>query len=139
MSHGGLFGFPKGAVSVLGELLSANFNATGDQAIPINPVIAQYAIGGFLISNPSVSLTTAVGGFWSGPGQTGVNIVLATQVYTVLTSPTSLLRITTASATFTAAAIATVLQAGQLFLSLATPQGAPATADIQVIGFDMTR
>lgn len=138
MSHGGIIGLPKGSISTLGEMLSANFDATGDQAIPINPAIAQWAIGGILISNPSASLTTAVGGFWSGPGQTGVNLVLATQTYLTLTGPGTLLRLVAGSG-LTAAALATVLQVQQIFLSLTTPQGAPATADIQVVGFDMTR
>lgn len=109
---------------VLGQLLGANFNTTGDQAIALwcKAGIVTHVI----VTNPSLSLTTAVGGFYTGAGKTGTIVVPATQVYSVLTAAGLALVIPVA--------IAVRITTGQLFLALTVAQGAPATGDVYVCG-----
>jgi hypothetical protein len=117
-----------------GWLESANFNVTTDQAIPISVPGYTYMVDSIVISNPSVSLTTAAGGFYSAASKAGVAIVANTQVYTSLTSNTA--------STTGNAMLATLATAGNttaflqslntIYLSLTTGQGSAATADVRV-------
>lgn len=117
-----------------GELLGANFNSTADQAIVIASPTANYQLNAITVNNPSIALTTAVGGIYSGAGKTGTQIVAATQAYSGLTtnSPNTSgngvdLSLATGSYNATAWNLAT------MYFSLSTPQGAAAIADIRVV------
>lgn len=111
---------------VLGVLKSANMNSTADQAILINS--SNYIIRKIIVTNPSTSLTTAVGGFYAATGKTTA-IVANTQIYTALTGSTKFLDCTLAAILGTDRRTETTL-----YLSLTTPQGGAATADIYIIG-----
>jgi hypothetical protein len=130
---GGGFILPAGFSRILGSLRGANFNVTTDQAIAILPSVTKFAVTGIFITNASLSLTLAVGGFYPSAAKAGVPLVAATQLYSALTSATVLL-----PATLAAAALATAYAQSQLFFSLTTAQGAAATADIYVAGLDLT-
>lgn len=122
-----------------GTLLGANFNVTTDQAIPISVPSALWAIDQISISNPSISLTTAQGGFYSGASKTGVTVVANTQAYSTLTTnaanttgnymqPT----LSTAGNTTAFQGYAQTSQIKTLYLALTTAQGAAATADVRI-------
>lgn len=117
-----------GVTSVIGVLKGANFNVTTDQAIPINIAYGtKYAITDVWVTNSSLSLTTAVGGVYNAASKGGVAIVAAGQVYSACTSSGAVERCTIA-----AAGLTNIFTSNPLYLSLTTPQGAAATADIYV-------
>jgi hypothetical protein len=119
------------AEASLGKLIGANMNVTTDQAIPLSafgldPASTKVYVSRIVITNASISLTTAAGGFYLGTGKAGGTIVAAGQVYTALTTAAAALE-----ATIAARLTQTV---PALYLSLTTPQGAAATADVYVFG-----
>jgi hypothetical protein len=130
---GNLISPQRNAIVLIGKLIGANFNTTADQQIPlILPAGSRFRINSISVSRPSVSLTTAAGGFYSGAGKTGTTVVAASQVYSGLSS-TSL---NTANSLLVLAGGATTLyDISTLYLSLTTPQGSAATADIHVYAF----
>ncbi len=88
----------------------------------------KYSVEYIVVTNASLSLTTAAGGFYTAASKSGA-IVAAGQVYSALTAATKFIK-----ATLTGTAL-TDLQAGtNLYFSLTTGQGAAATADIYVFG-----
>lgn len=122
-----------------GSLIGANFNVTTDQAIPISVPSALYAIDAIAISNPSVSLSTAAGGFYTAASKGGIAVVANSQAYSGLTTNTAnatgnYLKATLATAGNTTAfnGFAQTSQISTLYLSLTTAQGAAATADVRV-------
>lgn len=122
---------------VLASLLNANFNDTSDQPILLPSTLQAFQLTGILVTNASVSLTTAVGGFYPQAFKAGSALVAAGQVYTALT--TSLLLMNT---TITAYGLANRLTRSQLvdwaiYFSLTTPQGLAATADIYLLGIEL--
>lgn len=127
------------AVEQCGTLKGANFNVTTDQAIPISVPTLHYQIYQIVVDAPSVSLTTAAGGFYPAASKGGDAIVAATQAYTTLTNNTAnttgnMLVLTLASdtlATSYGGPQATTPQA-TIYFSLTTAQGAAATANIRV-------
>jgi len=112
---------------ILGQLTSANFNSTADQPITIRS--SRYIIRAITVDNASVNLTTAAGGFYTGAGKSGTVIVAATQVYTALTTSSKFLDVTLAAAPTTDVQTVTTI-----FLSLTTPMGGAATADVRIVG-----
>lgn len=111
----------------LGRLKGANFNATTDQAIPINS--SRYVVRKIVVNNASISLTTAAGGVYTAASKGGTALVAAGQVYSALTAATKFVDLT-----LEAVAGTDVVTATTLYLSLTTAQGAAATADIYVYG-----
>lgn len=113
---------------VLGVLTSANFNSTADQSITM-PASANYIIRRVVVTNASTSLTTAAGGVYTAASKGGTVLVPAIQGYTFLTGSTR--TIDTALASGSSDFKRTE---GTIYLSLTTPQGGAATADVYVIG-----
>ena len=111
---------------LLGELIGANMNSTGDQQIVIFSAPAKYIIRRIVATNASISLTTAVG-IYTAVSKGGTAIVANSQAYSTLSASTKFLDLTLASNT-------DYRTATSLYLSLTTPQGAAATADIFVYG-----
>lgn len=107
---------------LIGSLAGANFNVTTDQAITIT---TGYRVTKITVTNASVNMTTAAGGFYSEAAKAGTALVAATQVYTALTSATVTLDCTIA---------AVVGGLSTVYFSLTTGQGAAATADICIYG-----
>ena len=119
---------PLATVRYIGRLLGANMNVTTDQIIPLFvPAAAKFRLTKITVLNASVSLTTAVGGVYTALSKGGTAVVANTQVFSSLTTPVKAVDLTLAN---TDAEVA----ATQLYLSLTTAQGAPATADIYVFG-----
>jgi hypothetical protein len=111
---------------LLGKLTGVNMNVTTDQAITINS--SNYIIRNIVVTNASISLTTAVGGVYLAPSKT-IALVNNTQVYSSLAGSSSTIDLTLN--VFATSSRGTV---NTLYLSLTTPQGAAATADIYIFG-----
>jgi len=120
--------------TVLARLLGANFNTTGDQQIALPGTVTKVNITRIIVTNASVSLTTAAGGFYPQPGKAGSALVASGQAYSALTTASGLMNPTLTSAANTTLYTASNLTAFSIYLSLTTAQGAPATADIYVCG-----
>ncbi len=119
-----------GAYVLLGKLTSANMNVTTDQGIAIHlPAgVAKYTVEKIDVTNAAVSLTTAAGGIYTAVAKGGTAIVAAAQAYAALNGTAAkLLSLTLAvtNSTFTAPI---------LYLSLTTPQGGAALADVYIWG-----
>jgi len=119
---------------LIGKLIGANMNSTADQAITIVD-IADYPSSKYIITstdiyvtNASISLTTAAGGIYTAASKSGA-IVSAAQTYSALTTSNKYIR-----ANITGDATTDLLAFSTLYLSLTTPQGAAATADIYIFG-----
>lgn len=115
-----------------GVLKAADFNVTTDQAIAIASPTLPYMIDSIAVSNPSVSLTTAQGGFYSAASKGGIAAVASTQAYTSLTTATANTTGNAMLATLATAGNTTSFTATTFYLSLTTGQGAAATADVRV-------
>ena len=130
------------AARVLGCGRSYSFNTTNDQPIAIPQRITAFALTGILVTNASISLTTAVGGFYPQAAKGGVPIVPAIQTYSVLSNSSLLLWMTLSSfgqnTRFSSANLGNIAGFLNIWFSLTTAQGAPATADIYAIGLDLT-
>jgi len=115
---------------LIGRAMGANMNVTTDQpfVMSYDVTLSKFAVSKILVTNASVSLTTAAGGVYSAATKGGTAIVAAAQVYTALTAATSLLALTIA-----AAGSASVFSVAPI-LSLTTAQGAAATADFYLFG-----
>ena len=126
----------------LAALLSADFNSTADQAIQIPNTITAFQITGILITNASLSLTTATGGFYPTTAKGGTAIVANTQVYSSLTTPAKLLSATLAAGVsttrYSSANLDNINGYLTLYLSLTAAQGVLATADLYLLGIDLT-
>lgn len=116
-----------GMEQLIGTKLSANFNVTTDQAIPITRIGSQkYLITKIVVTNASISLTTAAGGFYQTTSKGGTAIVANSQAYSALSASTTALNVTLAiNRTYTL---------DNIYFALTTAQGAAATADIYVFG-----
>lgn len=123
---------------VIGKLIGADFNVTTDQAIPIqisdsDDVVllheGDFIVADIVVRNASISLTTAVGGIYTAASKGGSVIVANSQVYSALTASSKYVSLTRATAATT-----DVFNLANLYLSLTTPQGAAATADVYVYG-----
>lgn len=117
-----------GSSGLLGVIRASNFNSTSDQAIPM-PSGQRYVLRRIVATNASTSLTTAVGGLYTGTAKSGTILVAATQAYAALTASAKYVDLTLASGAMT-----DTFNAATIYLSLTTAQGAAATADIYVYG-----
>lgn len=128
--------------SVLASIRGANFNSTSDQPIAIPATITAFQLTSIVITNANVSLTTAVGGFYPAALKGGTPIVAATQVYSALTDSNKLLQATLASfgttTRFSSANLGQILGLSNIWFSLTTPQGISASADIYLIGQNLS-
>lgn len=123
---------------VIAKLIGANMNITTDQALTLqiadtdDIVVAHegdFILDKIIVRNPSISLTTAVGGIYTAASKGGTAVVANSQVYSALTASTKFVALTLANS-----ALTDVLNLSALYFSLTTAQGAAATADVYVYG-----
>jgi hypothetical protein len=127
--------FKTAGVRVLFRLLGANMNTTADQVLTKVGTFNSWTLvvgGGIKLVNPSVNMTTAVGGFYTGAGKTGDILVPASQTYSTASTPG------TSSQQITASALGGGVRTETPIFSLTTPQGAAATADIYIFGVPLS-
>ena len=117
------------AIRLLAVATGVNVNATGDQAVL--PIInsTNYSVSNVVFTNASTSLTTAAAGLFTAPSAGGTALV-ANAALTALTGSTVVSQRTVAS---------TAIQSAQnLYLNVGTAQGAAATMDVYVYGYDFS-
>jgi len=129
-------------MNVLARLIGADFNSTGDQPIQFPQRITAFQLTGIIITNASLSLSAAIGGFYPTVSKGGTAIVANTQVYSSLTTAANLLSATLAAgASTTRYSSANIDQIDgylTIYLALTTAQGVAATADVYVLGNDLS-
>lgn len=126
------------AQRVLATFINADFNTITDQPIIVPAAITAFQLTAILVTNATLSLTTAAGGFYTAASQGGTPIVANTQVYTTLTNSNLLLSLTRTAFAQSARFSANLLVNNTIYFSLTTPQGVPANADIYLIGIDLS-
>ena len=116
------------AIRVLASFQGVNVNATGDTVLPIQNTNS-YSVSNVIFTNASTSLTTALAGVFTAPSAGGTGIV-ANAALSALTGSTVVSQRTVAS---------TALQTGpNLYVNVGTAQGAAATMDVYVYGYDLS-
>jgi hypothetical protein len=116
------------AIRLLASFQGVNVNQTGDTVLPINNT-TNYSVSNVIFTNASTSLTTALAGVFTAPGAGGTGIV-ANAALSALTASTVVSQRTVAS---------TAVQTGQnLYVNVGTAQGAAATMDVFVYGYDLS-
>jgi hypothetical protein len=116
------------AIRLLASYQGVNVNQTGDTVLPISNT-TNYSVSNVIFTNASTSLTTALAGVFTAPGAGGTAIV-ANAALSALTGSTVVSQRTVA---------ATAAQAGQnLYVNVGTAQGAAATMDVFVYGYDLS-
>ena len=117
------------AIRLLAVATGVNVNATGDQAtLQINNS-TNYSVSNVVFTNASTSLTTAAAGLFTAPSAGGTAIV-SNAALSALTGSTVVSQRTVAS---------TATQSAQnLYLNVGTAQGATATMDVYVYGYDFS-
>ena len=117
------------AIRLLAVFTGVNVNATGDQAVLPIGNSTNYSVSNVIFTNASTSLTTAAAGVFTAPSAGGTAIV-ANAALSGLTGSTVVSQRTVAS---------TATQTGQnLYLNVGTAQGAAATMDVYVYGYDFS-
>ena len=116
------------AIRLLASYQGVNVNATGDTVLPILNT-GSYSVSNVIFTNASTSLTTAAAGLFTAPSAGGTGIV-ANAALSAMTGATVVSQRTVAS---------TAAQTGQnLYVNVGTAQGAAATMDVYVYGYDLT-
>ena len=116
------------AIRLLASYQGVNVNATGDTVLPVLNT-TNYSVSNVIFTNASVSLTTAAAGLFTAPSAGGTGIV-ANAALSGLSASTVVSQRTVAS---------TAAQTGQnLYVNVGTAQGAAATMDVYVYGYDLT-
>lgn len=116
------------AIRLLASYQGVNVNQTGDTVLPVSNT-TNYSVSNVIFTNASTSLTTALAGVFTAPGAGGTAIV-ANAALSALTGSTVVSQRTVA---------ATAAQAGQnLYVNVGTAQGAAATMDVFVYGYDLS-
>lgn len=125
-------GNPLFVEQVLWTLTGADMDDDTDQAFTKRGTFSNFLITKIRVVNASVDLDTAAGGIYEAAEKGGTAIVADSQAYSALTAATL-----GTDLTITAHGL-DVLSAEALYLSLTTPQGAAATADVYVIGIPLS-
>jgi hypothetical protein len=117
------------AIRLLAVATGVNVNATGDQAVLAVQNSSNYSVSNVVFTNASVSLSSAAAGLFTAPTAGGTGIV-ANAALSALTASTVVSQRTVAS---------TATQSAQnLYLNVGTAQGATATMDVYVYGYDFS-
>jgi hypothetical protein len=116
------------AVRLLAVQQGVNVNATGDTVLAIGNS-TNWSVANVVFTNASTSLTTAAAGVFTAPAGGGTAIV-ANAALSGLTGQSVVSQRTVAS---------TATQPGQyLYVNVGTAQGAAATMDVYVYGYDFS-
>jgi len=116
------------ALRLIASFQSVDLNSVADSVMNVIDS-GRYSVQSVIVTNASVNLTTAQLAVYPGAGATGTAILSASALTDCTDS--SVVKIFTASST---AAQTTT----PLYLRCTTAQGAAATADVFVYGYDLT-
>lgn len=116
------------ALRLIASAQGVNLNTVGDTIAPIL-ASSRVSVQSIIVTNASVDLTTAELAVYTGAGATG----------TAVKSAYALSGNTTAAKTVVTAATSTDAITGTpLYIRCTTAQGAAATADVFIYGYDLT-
>ena len=117
------------ALRLLASAQGVNLNQVGDTVAQILNNSGRYSVQSVIVTNASVDLTTAQMAIYTGAGATG----------TAIKSAYALTGNSTAAKTVVTAATSTDAVSGTpLYIRCTTAQGAAATADVFIYGYDLT-
>ena len=116
------------ALRLIASAQSVNLNSVGDTIAPIL-VAGNVSVQSIIVANASISLTTAQIAVWTGAGATGTNVKTA---YAVSGNNS------TTAVVVTAATSTDSIKGTPLYIRCTTAQGAAATADVFIYGYDLT-
>jgi hypothetical protein len=116
------------AYRLLASAQGVNLNSVADTVAAIVNS-SSYSVQDIIVANASVNLTTAQLAVFSGPGGTGVAVKTAY----ALTGNSASDKVVVTAATDTDS-----LTGDNLFIRCTTAQGAAATADVYIYGYDLT-
>tara|TARA_R110002126_G_scaffold257969_1_gene400978 strand:- start:74 stop:496 length:423 start_codon:yes stop_codon:yes gene_type:complete len=116
------------ALRLIASAQSVNLNAVGDTIAPIL-VAGSVSVQSIIVANASISLTTAQIAVYTGAGATGTAVKSAYAV----SGNTAAAKVVVTAATSTDAVTST-----PLYVRCTTAQGAAATADVFIYGYDLT-
>ena len=117
------------ALRLLASAQGVNLNQVGDTVAQILNNSGRYSVQSVIVTNASVDLTTAQLAVYTGAGATG----------TAIKSAYALTGNSTAAKTVVTAATSTDDVSGTpLYIRCTTAQGAAATADVFIYGYDLT-
>lgn len=117
------------AVRLLGVAQGVNLNVVGDTFLPAIGNPAKFSVTQAILTNASTSLTTAAASIYPQPAAAGTAIV-SNVALSAATGATVVKNFTINS---------TAVQSGTgLYFHVGTAQGAAATADVYVYGYDLT-
>jgi len=117
------------AIRLLTVATGVNINASGDTVMPIINS-NNYSVYQVIVTNASISLTTATAAVYTAPAKQGTAIVAAATALSGNTGSTVVNPLTVASTN--------TLSGQNLYFNVATPQGAAATADVYIYGYDFS-
>ena len=117
------------ALRLLASAQGVNLNAVADTVATLVNDSGNVSVQSIIVANASVDLDTAELAVYSGPGATGTAIKTA---YALTGNTTS------AKVVVTAATSTDAVDVSQLFIRCTTAQGAAATADVFIYGYDLT-
>lgn len=116
------------ALRLIASAQSVNLNSVGDTVAQIINS-GRVSVQSVVVTNASVDLTTAEMAVYTGAGATG----------TAVKSAYALSGNTTSAKTIETAATSTdAITSGNLYIRCTTAQGAAATADVFIYGYDLT-
>lgn len=117
------------SIRLLAVATGVNVNQTGDVAVLKIANASNWSVSNVVFTNASISLTTAAAGVFTQPAAAGTAIV-ANAALSALTSSTVVSLRTVAS---------TATSTGEnLYVNVGTAQGAAATMDVYVYGYDFS-
>jgi hypothetical protein len=116
------------ALRLIASAQGVNLNAVADTIAPIL-VAGSVSVQSIIVANASISLTTAQLAVYTGAGATGTAVKSAYAV----SGNTSAAKVVVTAATSTDAVSST-----PLYIRCTTAQGAAATADVFIYGYDLT-
>ena len=117
------------ALRLLASAQAVNLNAVGDTIAKLLNDSGFVSVQSIIVANASVDLTTAQLAVYTGPGATGTAIKSA---YALTGNSTS------AKVVVTAATSTDAIDVSELYIRCTTAQGAAATANVFIYGYDLT-
>jgi hypothetical protein len=117
------------ALRLLASAQGVNLNQVGDTVAQILNNSGRYSVQSVIVTNASVDLTTAQLAVYTGAGATGTAIKSA---YALTGNSTP------AKTVVTAATSTDAVSGTPLYIRCTTAQGAAATADVFIYGYDLT-
>ena len=117
------------ALRLLASAQAVNLNAVGDTIAKLLNDSGFVSVQSIIVANASIDLTTAQLAVYTGPGATGTAVKSA---YALTGNSTS------AKVVVTAATSTDAIDVSELYIRCTTAQGAAATANVFIYGYDLT-